>query len=122
MKIVNGRTTKGDSMQPQDYLREEQTMTHATPRPWKVLYGYDTHKVKRDRNGRIVGPVTLDFDDYMLALHAVNTHERAKAVLRNFVEAEEEWMKERAGMNASFDDHLGSAYRQAKALLIDMAG
>lgn len=55
---------------------------NATPRPWKVLWKYDTHKVKRDRDGRIIGPVTMDFDDYLHALHCVNTHERAITTLK----------------------------------------
>ena len=46
-----------------------------TATPWKHVYGHDTHKVKRDAAGRMLGPVTMDLDDYDHAIHCVNTHE-----------------------------------------------
>lgn len=46
-------------------------MNH-TPEPWQHVWHQDTHKVKRDRQGRMLGPVTLPLDDYDRALDCVN--------------------------------------------------
>jgi hypothetical protein len=43
-----------------------------TPEPWQHIYQHDTHKVKRDRAGRMLGTVTMDLDDYDHALECVN--------------------------------------------------
>ena len=84
---------------------------NATPRPWKVLYKYDTHKVKRDRDGHIIGPVTMDFDDYQHALTCVNTHDKAKAFVRAIAG---DYPVNQADWNA--------LQHEAKALLADMEG
>ena len=49
-------------------------MTTPTPRPWKILYGHDTHRVHRDTNGRIIDFVNVPFEDYQLAVECVNTY------------------------------------------------
>ena len=82
---------------------------NATPRPWKVLWKYDTHKVKRDRDGRIIGPVTMDFDDYLYALHCVNTHNKAIQALRSLI-------------NNNGTGAMEWAISNAKALLAEMEG
>lgn len=46
-------------------------MTH-TPTPWQHVSGIDTHQVKRDRQGRMLGPVTMDLVDYDHACACVN--------------------------------------------------
>lgn len=40
--------------------------------PWRHLYKRDTHKVKRDKEGRILGQVTVPFYDYARACECVN--------------------------------------------------
>ena len=55
----------------------------STARPWKVLWKHDTHNIKRDRAGRILGPVTMDFEDYVEARAAVNCHDEAKVALQH---------------------------------------
>jgi hypothetical protein len=46
-------------------------MSHS-PEPWRHVWKHDTHKVKRDRTGHMLGPVTMDLDDYDRALDCVN--------------------------------------------------
>jgi hypothetical protein len=46
-----------------------------TPGPWQHVCGHDTHKVKRDASGRMLGPVTMDLDDYDRAMDCVNACE-----------------------------------------------
>lgn len=50
-----------------------------TPTPWRILFEHDTHKVKRDARGRILGPVSLPFEDYQHACDCVNQHARLLA-------------------------------------------
>ena len=94
---------------------------NATPRPWKVLWKYDTHKVKRDRDGRIIGPVTMDFDDYMHALTCVNTHERAKARLHSLMNTLERLAIEKAN-EPGIGNELKEQLKWGKDLLADMEG
>lgn len=55
-------------------IKENTKMTH-TPTPWKVLWKHDTHKVRRDKQGRIIDNVIVPFEDYVHAMHCVNTHD-----------------------------------------------
>jgi len=48
------------------------TAKNWTPEPWQHVLGHDTHKVKRDSAGRMLGPVTMDLDDYDRACECVN--------------------------------------------------
>lgn len=64
-----------------------------TPAPWKHVLGQDTHKVARDIRGRMLGPVTMDMDDYDHAIDCVNSHDalvariaELEAALRDMVE------------------------------------
>lgn len=50
-----------------------------TPTPWRILFEHDTHKVRRDARGRILGPVSLPFEDYQHACDCVNQHTRLLA-------------------------------------------
>jgi len=43
-----------------------------SPEPWKHIWQHDTHRVQRDRRGRMLGPVTLELDDYDRAMACVN--------------------------------------------------
>ena len=65
-------------------------MTH-TPTPWKVVWKHDTHKVRRDKNGRIIDNVVVPFEDYQYAMHCVNSHEvlveALKLALQNMADA-----------------------------------
>ena len=40
--------------------------------PWQHVYGHDTHNVKRDKAGRMLGPITMGLDDYDRACACVN--------------------------------------------------
>ena len=64
---------------------------------WKILYGHDTHKVKRDRKGRILGDVVVPFEDYQRAVECVNACAGLDvanlAKLREVAEAVVEWAK-----------------------------
>ena len=46
-------------------------MSH-TPEPWQHIWKHDTHKVKRDRTGRMLGDFAMDLDDYNRACECVN--------------------------------------------------
>jgi lipopolysaccharide biosynthesis regulator YciM len=51
------------------------TAKNWTTEPWQHILGHDTHKVKRDKAGRMLGPVTMDLDDYDRACECVNACE-----------------------------------------------
>jgi hypothetical protein len=53
-----------------------------TPTPWRIVWKHDTHKVKRDKEGRILGPVTVPFEDYCYALECVNERAEMMEALR----------------------------------------
>lgn len=82
-----------------------------TAEPWKHVYGHDTHKVKRDKNGAMLGPVTMSLDDYDRAIACVNACagakdpeglvEFAKAVLRQ-MESDPEWSSDTLDGIAAF--------------------
>lgn len=40
--------------------------------PWQHLWKHDTHKVKRDRAGRMLDSITMNLDDYDRACECVN--------------------------------------------------
>jgi hypothetical protein len=53
-----------------------------TPLPWKILWKHDTHKIKRDQDGRILGNVIVPFEDYYMAVQLVNANQKVVQALK----------------------------------------
>lgn len=61
---------------------------HICPtKPWIIKWKHDTHKIKRDENGRIIGPVTVPFEDYYEAVQMVNDFHEIKKQNEELLEA-----------------------------------
>lgn len=96
-------------------------MNH-TPTPWKIVYQHDTHKVKRDTMGRMLGDVVLPLEDYQYAVECVNAHAALVDALANVENYGARALGEITAQHTGWYYQLHAAVQQARKALALVEG